>query len=93
MNTSDLRVQMEKAKEKKKTVQKHYSSHPQAGGFRASLLRAYLSPDNAPIIWIFDEDIIFHTPREWWVGFCLVTRNGWVLKSKHRSGEKTKARE
>lgn len=66
--------------------------HSNSVGISGSLLRAYLSPNNASIIRIFDEDIVLHTPRERGIGLCLVARNGWVLKSKHRSGEKTKAR-
>ena len=66
--------------------------HTDSVGISESLLRAYLSPDNAPITRIFDEDIILYTPCEWQIGLGLVARNGWVLKSKHRSGEETKAR-
>lgn len=84
MRTSDLKVQMEKRKKCK---------HTDSVGISESLLRAYLSPDNAPITRIFDEDIILYTPCEWQIGLGLVARNGWVLKSKHRSGEETKARE
>lgn len=58
-----------------------------------SLLQPYLSPDNASPIWVFDEDVILHTPSECRIGLCFIARNGWVLQSKHRSGEKIKARE
>lgn len=61
--------------------------------FSGSPLTPYLPPDNASTIWSFDEDIILHTPSECRIGLRLITRNGWVLKPKHRSGEKSKARE
>lgn len=48
----------------------------------------YLSPDNASIIGISDEDVILHTLGEGRVGLCLVARNGWILQSEHRAGGK-----
>lgn len=48
----------------------------------------YLSPDNASVIGISDEDVILHTLGEGRVGLCLIARNGWVLKSEHRAGGK-----
>lgn len=67
--------------------------HTDSVGISESLLRAYLSPDNVPITRVFDEDIVLYTPCEWQIGLGLVARNSWVLKSKHRSDDETKARE
>lgn len=91
MRPSDLRTQMEKAQ--KQHAQTHQQLPNPRLGISRSPLWSYLSPDNAATIWSFDEDIILHTPGECRIGLCLIPRNGWVLKSKLRSGEKTKARE
>ena len=50
----------------------------------------YLSPDNASVIGISDEDIILHAPGEGWVRLCLISGNGWVLQSEHKAGRKIK---
>lgn len=47
--------------------------------------KPYLSPDNASIIGISDEDVILYSPGEGRVGLGLIARNGWILQSQHRA--------